>query len=96
MLATHIGKQLSLQRHAKKLSKQNLITQIPRYDLLEAGLLLPNQIELKQLTELFGVPIDTNKPVKLTASHPSTQAMLDMLDLFYTNKKLYQKLTRYE
>ena len=96
MLATHIGKQLTLQRHAKGLSKQDLITQISRYDLLEAGLLLPNQIELKQLTELFGTSIDTNKPVKLTASRPSTQAMLTMLDLFYMNKKLYQKLTRYE
>jgi len=96
MLATHIGKQLTLQRHAKGLSKQNLITQIPRYDLLEAGLLLPNQIELKQLTELFDASIDTNKPVKLIATHPSTQAMLDMLDLFYMNKKIYQKLTRCE
>lgn len=96
MLATHIGEQLSLQRHAKELSKQDLITQIPRYDLLEAGLALPNLIELKQLTKLFDTSIDTNKPVKLTAKHPSTQAMLDMLDLFYANKKLYQKLTRCE
>lgn len=96
MLATHIGKQLTLQRHAKALSKQNLIAQVPRYDLLEAGLVLPNLIEFKQLTKLFGTSIDTNKPVKLTASHPSTQAMLTMLDLFYMNKKLYQKLTRYE
>ena len=94
MLATHIGKQLSLQRHAKGLSKQDLITQVPKYDLLEAGLVLPNQIELKQLTKLFDTSIDTNKPVKLTTKHPSTQAMLDMLDLFYMNKKLYQKLTR--
>lgn len=96
MLATHIGKQLSLQRHAKGLSKQDLIAQIPRYDLLEAGLILPNQTELKQLTELFDATIDTNKPVKSTATHPSTQAMLNMLDLFYMNKKLYQKLTRCE
>lgn len=96
MLATYIGKQLTLQRHAKGLSKQDLIAQIPRYDLLEAGLVIPNQTELKQLTELFGVPIDTNRPVKLTATHPSTQAMLNILDLFYANKKLYQKLTRCE
>ena len=96
MLATHIGKQLTSQRHTKGLSKQDLITQIPRYALLEAGLILPNQIELKQLTKLFGTSIDINKPVKLTATHPSTQAMLNMLDLFYMNKKLYQKLTRCE
>ena len=96
MLTTHIGKQLTLQRHAKGLSKQDLITQVPRYDLLEAGLVLPNQTELKQLTKMFGVPIDTNRPVKLTATHPSIQAMLNMLDLFYMTKKLYQKLTRCE
>lgn len=96
MLATHIGTQLKNQRHAKELSKQDLITQIPRYNFLEAGLVLPNQTELKQLTQLFDTAIDTNKPVKLTASHPSTQAMLNMLDLFYMNKKLYQKLTRYK
>ena len=96
MLATHIGKQLSSQRHAKRLSKQDIIAQIPRYALLEAGLILPNQIELKQLTKLFGTSIDINKPVKLTSTHPSTQSMLDMLDLFYMNKQLYQKLTRCE
>ena len=94
MLATHIGKQL--KRHAKELSKQDLIAQVPRYNLLEAGLVLPNQTELKQLTELFDTAIDTNKPVKLKATHPSTQAMLTMLDLFHMNKKLYQKLTRYK
>lgn len=96
MLATHIGKQLTLQRHAKGLSKQDLIAQVPKYNLLEAGLVLPNQTELKQLTELFDTSIDTNKPVKLTATHPSTHAMLNILDLFYMNKKLYQKLTRCE
>ena len=96
MLTTHIGTQLKNQRHTKGLSKQDLIAQVPRYELLETGLVLPNLIELKQLTELFGTSIDTNKPVKLTASHPSTQAMLNMLDLFYANKQLYQKLTRCE
>lgn len=96
MLATHIGTQLKNQRHTKGLSKQDLIAQVPRYDLLEAGLVLPNLIELKQLTKLFDTSIDTNKPVNLTAPHPSTQAVLDMLDLFYMNKQLYQKLTRCE
>lgn len=96
MLTAHIGKQLTLQRHTKRLSKQDLIAQVPRYALLEAGLVLPNLIELKQLTEIFDTSIDINKPVRLTATHPSIQAMLNMLDLFYMNKKLYQKLTRCE
>ena len=95
-MLTYISTQLKNQRHAKELSKKDLIKQVPRYDLLEEGLVLPNLIELKQLAELFGTPIDTKGPRKLTATHPSKQAMLNMLDLFYMNKKLYQKLTRRE
>ena len=95
-MLTYISTQLKNQRHTKELSKKDLTKQIPRYDLLEAGLVLPNLIELKQLAELFGKPIYTKGPKKITATHPSTQAMLNMLDLFYANKQLYQKITRYK
>lgn len=61
-MLTYISTQLKKQRHAKKLSKKDLTKQIPRYNLLESGLVLPNLIELKQLAKLFEKPINTNGP----------------------------------